>query len=212
MKSKICPACNTANNPSFNSCYHCGQSFDPTAIVNPGVVKREAYDAFKLSKFSNLFTRENFRVALCFLPGIYALGALNFLCLKVAPNVKELLWVMAFGPGLLITGWCIKYLLPKYSDMKWDIAENIFIAGLKTTFYGLLPYFVLSLKLLLISFPILLLFKFTPLSGVSNNISSVSAIRIPGTILMFAVQSYLSASIYAVTVRYLYEVPKKAGA
>ena len=72
MNSKTCPSCNTANNPSFNSCWHCGQSLDlETAMAAPLIIKKEAYDIFKLSKFSYILSHYNLKTGLYLLPWVF---------------------------------------------------------------------------------------------------------------------------------------------
>lgn len=206
MNSKTCPACNTTNNPSFNSCWHCGQSLDlKNATTMPIIIKKEAYDIFKLSKFSYILSRDNLKTGLYFLPWVFVSSLLSYFVSIISPNSKILELVVLLGPATLVLGWCIRYLLPTYSNLKWELSENFFIAGLKTHLYALLPVLILGVKLALIFLPAYLLFKFTKLSAPINSILDMPLFRVLSIVVLFAIRSVLAMAAYAAVVRYLFE-------
>lgn len=195
MNAKICPSCNTSNNPSFTVCWHCQQLLDQKILSPNAIRKKEAYDAFKLSKFSYLFNSENLKLALWLSPTFVVTALLNFLLLPLLHQSKLMQIIIGIGPGSLALGWCVKYLLPQRLNLKIEAPENIFLTGLKLQIYTLLPAFILSFKLMLFLLPFYLIFSISHIELKQQSMLIY---------LLVPFQIIVSLAPYATVTRYLY--------
>lgn len=198
MEKKLCPSCDTNNNPSFTVCWHCKQRLD---AETPLIKKKAAYDAFKLAEFSNVFNRENVKLAILFIPWFILWQIMESVAGLIFPSQKGLKLIVLFGLGTVAFGWVVKNLLLKYSKVKLRIPDNIFMTGLKIEIYSILPTLILSIKLLFVYIPAYYILNAAP-SFNSNFVSFLSGVL---RFILVIFQSAVAATVYAIVIRYLYE-------
>lgn len=204
MNKKECPHCKTANNPSFETCWNCGQRFDQPYSPEAAAAfkKRSGYDPVKFGSIRYIFSLINLKIALWMLPLLIVDTLLSVGATKIFPSQKGLIDLAGIIFSLLAIGWWVKLIMPKISKLKMNLPNNFFLTGVKVVLYSIPPGIILSLQILVIVIVPSMIFQLTPL-----NLPMFFHTG-PIHVILIWIREILGvitlAAIYTTAVRYLY--------